>query len=70
MPVPLKRATTDLPVCGGVFSNRTMFAGGSTNSTSPPSARRRPAISSAIAFSPSTSLLPDSIETRSRSVSR
>src|SRR5436190_20529658 len=43
---------------------------GSTNSTVPPSSRSRPAISSLILSKPSRSPLPDSIETRSLSVSR
>ena len=70
VPVPLKVACTTLPTRSGVSSMRYMSPLTSINSTSPPSALRRPAIKSASRSRPSRSRLPDSIETSSFRVSR
>src|SRR3954470_11159994 len=69
VPLPWKRATTILPICGGVSNSFTASAPGSISSTLPPSAARRCCSKAAIRSRPSLSRLPDSISTRLRRVS-
>src|SRR5213592_1012713 len=69
-PLPSKRACTTLPIFAGVSSMRYAPSVGSTSTTLPPSAERRPAISLAARSRPSRSRLPVSIETSSFNVSR
>src|SRR6266480_3182054 len=70
VPLPSKRACTTLPIFAGVSSMRYAPSVGSTSTTLPPSAERRPAISLAARSRPSRSRLPVSTETSSFSVSR
>src|SRR5262249_43030776 len=69
VPVPWKLATTVRPIFSGVSNSRVASAPASTSSTLAPSAESRPAISVEMRSSPSRSRLPDSMLTRSLSVS-
>src|SRR5205823_8107160 len=62
-PLPSKRATTILPICGGVSNSFTASCPGSTTSTFPPKAARRSRSRAAMRSRPSLSRLPDSMPT-------
>ena len=69
LPLPVKRARTMRPMRSGVSAMRGASAGGSINSTVPPKAFKRSKMSCEMRSKPSRSPLPDSIATRSFSVS-